>query len=156
MKVNLKRASDHDAEIIWSMQTEAFSALYKKYQDTDTSPATEPVEKILFRLQQPFTYYYLIECDHEIAGAIRVIDKKDTTDAKRISPIFILDKYRKKGIAQITIQEVEKIHGSNNWEVDTILQEKGLCYLYEKMGYQRTGKTEQINERLTLVFYKKD
>ena len=34
--------------------------------------------------------------------------------------------------------------------------EKGNCYLYEKMGYHKTGQTHEINERLTLVFYKKD
>lgn len=39
--------------------------------------------------------------------------------------------------------------------LDTILQEKGNCYLYEKMGYRKTGKTEKINDRLTLVFYEK-
>ena len=26
--------------------------------------------------------------------------------------------------------------------LDTILQEKGNCYLYEKMGYRKAGKTE--------------
>lgn len=45
--------------------------------------------------------------------------------------------------------------GNENWELDTILQESKNCYLYEKMGYCRTGKTEVINERLTLVFYEK-
>ena len=34
--------------------------------------------------------------------------------------------------------------------------EKGNLYLYEKMGYKQTGKTEVINERLTLVFYRKN
>ena len=54
------------------------------------------------------------------------------------------------------MRAVEAIHGENDWELDTILQEKGNCYLYEKMRYYQTGKTEEINERLTLVFYKKE
>ncbi|MEE3499688.1 MAG: N-acetyltransferase, partial [Ruminococcus bromii] len=29
------------------------------------------------------------------------------------------------------------------------------CYLYEKLGYLQTGKTEQINDRMTIVFYEK-
>ena len=33
---------------------------------------------------------------------------------------------------------------------------KSFCYLYEKMGYYQTGETRVINERMTLVFYKKD
>lgn len=59
------------------------------------------------------------------------------------------------GIAQQAIAEAERIHGSEGWELDTILQEKGNCYLYEKMGYKATGKTEEINQRLTLVYYEK-
>ena len=155
MKVKLTRVGVEKAELIWKMQVEAFSELYEKYQDMDTSPATEPVEKVMTRLQQPFTYYYLIEWKENIVGAIRVVDKKEEGKAKRISPIFIMEKYRNQGIAQEAIEEAERIHGSENWELDTILEEAGNCYLYEKVGYQKTGEMEKINDRLTLVFYKK-
>ena len=60
-----------------------------------------------------------------------------------------------QGIAQEAIKICEEIHGKNNWELSTILQEKGNCYLYEKLGYSSTGKTQVINDRLTLIFYKK-
>ncbi|EAA23050.1 Acetyltransferase [Fusobacterium vincentii ATCC 49256] len=30
------------------------------------------------------------------------------------------------------------------------MQEKGNCYLYEKLGYSSTGKTQVINDRLLL------
>ena len=155
MTIILKRAGCEDAGLIWKMQVEAFSDLYEKYQDTDTSPATEPLEKVLFRIQQPSTYYYIIEVDHHIVGAMRVVDKKAADTAKRISPIFILKKYRNLGIAQAAITEAERIHGRYGWELDTILQEKGNCYLYEKMGYKATVKTEKINDKMTLVFYEK-
>ena len=92
---------------------------------------------------------------HEIVGAIRVVDKKEEGKAKRISPIFILEQYRNRGLAQKAIEEAERIHGSENWELDTILEEAGNCYLYEKMGYRKTDKVEKINEKMTLVFYKK-
>ena len=155
MELILKRATCEDAELIWKMQIEAFSDLYEKYQDTDTSPATEPLEKILSRLRQCFTYYYIIEVDRNIVGALRVVDKKEKGGAKRISPIFILKKYRNLGIAQAAIIEAERIHGNDNWELDTILSEKGNCYLYEKMGFKSTGKTEKVNDKMTLVFYQK-
>lgn len=155
MGVTLRRVGVENAELIWKMQIDAFSKMYEKYQDTETSPATESIEKVIMRLQQTFTYYYLIECDNEIVGAIRVVDKKEDGKAKRISPIFILEQYRNRGIAQKAIEEAERIHGSENWELDTILEEVGNCYLYEKLGYHKTGKTEKINEKLTLVFYKK-
>lgn len=156
MKVELKRIGVEKAETLWKMQVEAFRDIYEKYQDTETSPATENIDKVLMRLKQPFTYYYFIEADNTTAGAIRVVDKQEAGKAKRISPIFVMPEYRNKGLAQKAIQLAEEIHGSSDWELDTILQEKGNCYLYEKMGYHQTGKTEIINDKLTLVFYKKD
>lgn len=156
MKIDLIRIGIEDAEKLWQMQVKAFEDLYIKYQDTETSPATEKVEKIIMRLEQPFTYYYYIVMDDMEVGAIRVVDKKEAGKTKRISPIFIMKEYRGKGYAQEAMKAVEAIHGENNWELDTILQEEGNCYLYEKMGYKQTGKTEIINDKLTLVFYKKD
>ncbi len=156
MNIQLVRVDIEEVNDLWEMQVKAFLDLYEKYQNTETSPATESVEKILIRLKQPFTYYYYITVDNIKVGAIRVVDKFVEGKAKRISPIFIMPEYRNKGYAQKAIQLAEEIHGFSNWELDTILQEKGNCYLYEKMGYYKTGKTEEINEKLTLVFYKKD
>lgn len=156
MDMKLVRIGIGEAEKLWKMQVEAFQSLYEKYQDTETSPATEKIDKILMRLNQPFTYYYFIKADNKDVGAIRIVDKQEAGKAKRISPIFIMSEYRNKGYAQKAIQLAEEIHGSSDWELDTILQEKGNCYLYEKMGYHQTEKTEMINDKLTLVFYIKD
>jgi len=155
MSLSLRRASLNDAELIWKMQIRSFQELLAKYQDMDTSPGNEPLSKVILRLKQDFTYFYLIEADDEIVGAIRVVDRKEPGTNKRISPIFILPEHRQKGYAQLAIQEVEKIHGDDNWELDTILQEKGNCYLYEKMGYRTTGEAKVINDKMTLVFYEK-
>ena len=154
MEMKLIKIGIDDAEKLWKMQVKAFQDLYEKYQDAETSPSTEKIDKIIMRLNQSFTYYYFIEANGRIVGAVRVVDQQEEGTAKRISPIFIMKEYRNKGYAQKAIQLVEEIHGSSNWELDTILQEKGNCYLYEKMGYRQTGKTETINNKLTLVFYR--
>ncbi len=154
MNIKLIRATIEDSKELWQMQLESFQSLLDKYQDYDTNPASEPIDKIIYRLKQEETYYYFICKDDAKVGAIRVIDFKSDGN-KRISPIFILPQYQNKGIAQIAMQLCEQLHGSENWELDTILQEEGNCYLYEKMGYHRTGKTEAINDKLTLVFYEK-
>ena len=39
--MNLIRIGIEDARKLWQMQTEAFQDLYKKYQDTENSPAAE-------------------------------------------------------------------------------------------------------------------
>ena len=66
-----------------------------------------------------------------------------------------MKKFRGRGYAQQAIQLAEEIHVSFEWELDTILQEKGNCHLYKKLGYKQTGETKIFNERMTLVFYEK-
>lgn len=155
MKIELLRATLTDASKLHAMQTEAFQELFDKYQDFDTSPANEPIEKVEIRLKQDFTYYYFICVDTQKVGAIRIVDKKEDGKNKRISPIFVLPQFRGQGIAQKAILLCEEIHGKTGWELDTILQEPKNCHLYEKMGYRKTDRTQVINEKLTLVFYEK-
>ena len=153
--MELRRATLKDSESIWQLQVEAFTELLSKYQDYDTSPANEGIEKTEMRLSQSFTYFYYIIVDKNIVGAIRIVDKKDGRP-KRISPLFIMPEYRNRGYAQQAMAEAERIHGQDNWELGTILEEKGNCYLYEKMGYHKTGKTEAVNDKMTMVFYEKN
>ena len=154
--MKLIRANIQDAENLWKMQIVAFQDLYAKYEDKETSPATEPLEKVVMRLEQPDTYYYYIKVEDSIVGAVRVVDTKEPNKCKRISPIFIMKEFRGRGYAQQAIQLAEEIHGSSRWKLDTILQEKGNCHLYEKLGYRQTGETKVVNERMTLVFYQKE
>ena len=71
------------------------------------------------------------------------------------APLFVLPAYWNHGIARQAIRLSEEIHGDKGWSLDTILQEPGNCHLYEKMGYRQTGDTRMINDKLTLVFYRK-
>lgn len=151
MKIELLRATADDADEIHAMQLKAFKELLEKYQDLDTNPGNEPIEGVRKRLEQDYTYYYFICVEGQKAGAVRIVDKAGKR--KRISPIFILPEYWGQGIAQRAIRLCEELHGSDNWELETILQEPKNCHLYEKMGYRRTGRTEAVNGRLTLVYY---
>lgn len=155
MIIELRRADVKDAYTIWKLQVDAFAELLEKYQDYDTSPANEAVEKTEARLRQAYTYFYYMLDNDKTVGAIRVVDMKDG-GRKRISPFFVMKEYRNRGYAQSAIVEAERIHGKDNWELETILQEAANCYLYEKMGYHKTGKTEIINEKMTIIHYEKD
>lgn len=153
--MELRPVTRDEIETVWKMQVEAFSELLEKYRDYDMSPATESLEKIISKFEQPWTtYYFIIACNKRV-GAIRIVDKKDGS-RKRISPIWIMPEYRGRGYAQQAMLEAEKIYGSKQWRLDTILQEKGNLHLYEKLGYHRTGKIEKINDRMDVVFYEKD
>ena len=62
-----------------------------------------------------------------------------------------MPEYRNKGYAQIAIREAEKIHGVGNWSLDTILQEKGNLYLYEKnlkrFDFNLKEEIEQVHKK---------
>lgn len=154
MGITLVKVTREDLETVWRMQLDAFSELLNRYQDYDLSPGAEPIDNIIARFEMPGSFYYFIKAEGEKVGVIRVIDKKDGS-RKRISPLWIMAEYRGKGFAQQAIRAVEEIYGEENWSLDTILQEKGNCYLYEKMGYHQTGQVEHINDRMDIVFYEK-
>lgn len=155
MSIKLVRIGVNDAEKLWTMQVQAFQKLLDKYQDLETNPANETKEKIKTKLLQKQTFFYYIYEVNDIVGAIRVIDKKDGS-RKRVAPLFIMEKFRNKGLAQKAFCEIERIHGKDNWELDTIFQEKGNCYLYEKLGYIRIGEIDRINDRMDIVHYIKN
>jgi RimJ/RimL family protein N-acetyltransferase len=154
-QVQLLLAEEKDVQVIRAMQQEAFAELLEKYQDHDISPATESPEKIRWKITHPGSYYYFIQAGGKIVGGIRIVDAKDGS-RKRISPLYILPAYRGNGYAQAAIMEAECIHGANYWQLDTILQETGNCYLYEKMDYHQTGHQTVIKENMTIVDYEKD
>lgn len=155
MGITLVKVTREDLETVWRMQIDAFSELLNRYQDYDLSPGAEPVDKIVARYEMPGSVYYFIEAEGEKVGVIRVVDKNDGS-RKKISPLWIMAEYRGRGYAQAAITAVEELYGSDNWSLDTILQEKGNCHLYEKMGYHRVGEIEHINDRMDIVFYEKN
>lgn len=44
---------------------------------------------------------------------------------------------------------------ARSFELATILEEERNCFLYEKMGYKRTEVIKKLNDKTTLVYYKK-
>lgn len=93
--MDLIRITLDDAKILWKMQVEAFQDLYTKYQDTESSPATEKNDKIIMRLKPSFTYYYFINVDGVNVGAIRVVDKKEAGKVEKINDKLTLVFYKK-------------------------------------------------------------
>lgn len=152
-EVQLKKVPLEEAQQFWQMQRMAFGELLERYQDTQTNPACETLERVRSKMTQPGSTFYWIEQENETVGGIRVVLREDAS--KRISPLFVLPQYRNRGIAQQAIKLAEELYGEENWELDTILQEKGNCHLYEKVGYRPTGETREINHKMTLIYYKK-
>lgn len=154
LKISLIKSGLDQASLIHEMQVKSFEPLLNKYQDYETSPANETIDRIISRMNQSVTNYYLIRNLDVYVGAIRIVRENDFV--YRVSPIFILPEHQGKGIAQQVFAIIEEMHkDARMWELDTILQEQGNCYLYEKLGYERTGKVRIINDKMSIVFYEK-
>ena len=153
MAITLKKAGEADCPMIHEIQVKPFTLLLEKYQDFDTNPGAENLDRICQRFAQPFTDYYLI-CVEEIPiGMLRVCNFGELC---RLSPICILPEYRGKGFARQAMAQAEmRYTGAKKWELDTILQEEKLCRLYEKMGYQKTGKYQKIKDGMDIILYEK-
>jgi len=159
-EVTLVIATEADAEKIHAMKYKAFLPLYEKYHDDETNPAMEKIEKVIRQIRNEGSAYYLICMGEENVGAIRILQRKNEVGfipgAYKISPLFILPEFQNQGIGYATIQKVfEQYPQAKIWSLDTIKQEKGNCYLYEKCGFVRVGTEKSINEAMTLVDYEK-
>jgi len=154
MEIQLEKATVKDAQSILEIQKEAFQPLLDKYNDHDSNPANETIERVLTRINYPHGGFYKIKAENTLVGAICINRKEDTRFW--ISPMFILPTYQGNGIAQKAITLIEEMFPQAiTWELATILEEERNCYLYEKMGYQKTGVTKRLNNHATLVYFKK-
>lgn len=154
MNVKVIKADFQDLQLLHDLQIRSFESLLEKYKDYHMSPGNESMEQIIRRYNQDMTTYWLIKADEKIVGGVRVITGEN--DRYRISPIFILPSEQGKGIAQETFRLLERFYeNSKLWMLDTILEEEGNCYLYEKIGYKETGRLEKIKNGMTIVYYEK-
>ena len=153
MKIFEFKESDIDA--VFEIQQSAYKPLYEKYRDGEQSPYMESKQTVLEKYTRANTKGYIFVKDGITVGSVRIVFYPESNKA-RVSALGVLPEYQGQGIAQKALLEIEKIHGEvEAWFLDTILQEEGNCHLYEKLGYKKTGKTEKINDDMTLIFYEK-
>ncbi|MCI3918888.1 GNAT family N-acetyltransferase [Paenibacillus sp. TRM 82003] len=154
MEIRLEKATESDAEEIYDIQVKAFLPLLERYQDFETNPANETIDRVITRINNPQGGFYKIMIENAIVGAICVVYKEVRRDFW-ISPMFIHPEYQGKGLAQRSIELIRELFPeATTWELATILEEERNCYLYEKMGFIKTGVHKKLNDRTTLVFYK--
>lgn len=155
MTVYLVKAKESDAAVILDGQVRAFTPLLEKYLDVETNPANETLEKILSRINEPNGGFYKIIFEETLVGAIRVYSKSEASKYW-ISPIFIFPEFQGHGIGQKAMIAAETLFPqASSFELATILEEEGNCYLYEKLGYIETGVMKKLNARTTLIYFRK-
>jgi len=154
--IQLKKAGISDAQIIHEMQVQSFKPLLDKYQDFDTNPAKETLERVKARFDDNIDHYLICLQDENI-GYIRVRCADENNHHYVLTQIFIAPEYQGKGYAQAAIKQVELLYPkAQKWMLDTIKQEKKLCRFYEKLGYKLTGLEKNIIKGMDLVYYEKE
>ncbi|SDO10988.1 Isopentenyldiphosphate isomerase [Psychrobacillus sp. OK028] len=150
--ISLKKASLSDAAELFEIQKKVFQPLYQKYQDHDTSPVFQSFDRFTERLQSG-DFFKIYELGL-LVGSVHVYPK--SPGLMRLHMINILEEFQGKGIAQEVMTRIEGMYPQAiKWELDTIKQEQRNCYLYEKMGYEKTGDEWKVNEQMTLIHYTK-
>ena len=150
MRLSLSKATILDCAEIHNLQITSFRQLQEKYQN---GPGAEKPERTMQKMQESFTDYYFICLYGKHIGGLRICHFANLCKLKQI---FILPEYQEHGYAQEAIALVESLYPkTQKWELDTIEQEDKLCYLYEKMGYKKTGKTQKIKDGMDIVYYAK-
>ncbi|PEC56845.1 GNAT family N-acetyltransferase [Bacillus cereus] len=156
MEITLKKATENDAAVLFQMQKDSFNPLLNKYKDYNTNPANESIEKTILKINNPSSNYYKIIIDSNLVGAI-CISQKEISYKFWISPMFIHPNYQGKGIAQKVLILIEEMFPeARSFELATILEEEKNYFLYEKMGYKRTEVIKKLNDKTTLIYYKKE
>ena len=146
---------ESDIDTVFEIQQAAYKPLYEKYHDDNSNPYMEDKETVLRKYMRTGTKGYLFIKDGVPVGVVRISLHPESKSGK-VSALGVHPQYQGQGIAQQALLEIEKMHSDvERWFLDTILQEEGNCHLYEKIGYKRTGKLEEISENMTLVFYEK-
>ena len=144
-----------DIDTVFEIQQAAYKPLYEKYHDDNSNSYMESKERVLQKYMRTGTKGYLLIRNGVAVGAVR-ISLYPESKSGRVSALGVHPQYQGQGIAQQALLKIEKMHSDvDRWFLDTILQEAGNCHLYEKIGYKRTGEIEEINEKMTLVFYEK-
>ncbi|MCM1115828.1 MAG: GNAT family N-acetyltransferase [Clostridium sp.] len=150
MNIQLKRIEKSELKFAWLMQKIGFLDVFFKYLDS-ISPVLQGYKKFSKKASRVDMYWIMLN-DAKV-GEIWIGEKENVA---YLANIFILEKYRNKGIAQSAILTAEALYPQYKvWRLDTIKQEKRNCYLYEKLGYIPTGEAKRINKRMTIIDYEK-
>ena len=159
VEIKLEPATRKDARLLHKLQVETFLPLYEKYHDDEMSPAKESLERVIEKIEEKDSEFYLIFFEKQTVGGIRIRhhDKGEKAEhVNWISPLFIVPSFQRKGIAQRVIHKVFSLYPETiTWKLDTIKQETGNCHLYEKCGFTKVGEEQVISDKMTLIEYEK-
>jgi ribosomal protein S18 acetylase RimI-like enzyme len=151
MELIIRRTFIEEAEELLAIQKEAFSEDLKKYKDFDTSPATEPIKKLLYKINKNFHYTILMK-DKIIGGAELRLDSESECYINRI---FLLPEFQNKGFGTEIMKYFEREFSSvKKWTLCTPHLNFRNHRFYEKLGYKKVGE-HIVMKGLNLIMYER-
>lgn len=154
MDTQLIKATTSDADAMLIMQIESFTPHFQRYMDVETSPVNESLEKMIYRISYEKGCYFKIMVDNIHAGCVWVHEV--APKLFRIGIIYISPEFQCKGLGQKALTIVESLFPeAESWELDCPSDMAINRKCYEKVGYRFTGVSRKINDKLTLVSYRK-
>ena len=106
MQITLTKASLADAEIIHQMQLTAFKPLLEKYQDYDTNPGNEQLERTIERIK---IQLLIITSLKPIKYLLEPLGLLKAKQRYRISQ-FYFARTSRQGIAQRVLSMIEELY----------------------------------------------
>ncbi len=154
MNIKLIELTVDDTQSLLEMQKVCFSFHLQRYEDYRTNPAVISLERIKWQIENE--NFYKIMYDNLWVGAIN-IRRLNILGQYKLHIVYILPGYQGRGIGQEVIRLAEGLfEDATSWCLETLEDMPSNRHVYEKLGYKFTGKTEKINDKLTLVYYKKE
>ena len=155
MNIQLIKATTSDSEAMQKMQIESFTPHFLRYKDDATSPVNESLEKMLYRINYEKGCYFKIMAENIHAGCLWVYENEEKV--YRIGIMYISPEFQCKGVGKKALAIAESLFPeAEAWELDCPADMLINRNCYEKVGYKFTGETKIINDKLTLVFYRKN
>lgn len=151
----VERMALADAAEQLALQRKAFLPLYARYRD-EGSPIFTPEFEMIRRIEDPCGVSLKILVDGIAAGGLYATTLRPDTSEMCMSAIYVDPDFQGRGLAQMILEQLEKERPDiRHWWLKVPKEEAVNRHIYEKMGYQNTGRESVINDRLTLLFYEK-
>ncbi|MEL7657589.1 MAG: GNAT family N-acetyltransferase [Bacillota bacterium] len=154
--VIFKKMKMEDLEEHMKLQRKSFLPLLEKYQDGEFNPANITREEMRRRIEDPNGFYFKILANDLCVGGVYAYLSNEERKEMCMSTIYIAPDMQGQRFAQKALNHLESICGDIRlWWLEVPEKESKNRHLYEKFGYKQTGEKIIVNDRLTLLIYRK-
>lgn len=142
-KIIIKRTTDiKDARAIHNVLYEAFEPYRPQYTTEALNATVVITEKLEKRIADPESVVLIAVYDNEIAGTVSLLN----TDENNIyiASMAVKPEYHGKGVGSMLLKKTDKIASEKQCQkliLETSAPLIDAIRLYEKFGYERTGRT---------------